>query len=203
MKGTWEADRDPLTALQAGNPGLFEEFVRTEAVTFIGFFRRQGAERAEAEDLAQEVFVKLFRSAPTYQHRGAFRSFALRVARNAWVDRRRRHSVLPPMQSLSEPNAPSSVDAPVTRLRLVSKERDVSETLSAHEDSQRLLAALATLPPAHAIVFELAVVQGLPYADIAAELAIPVGTVKSRVFNALRKLREALEGAAGEQEAAQ
>jgi DNA-directed RNA polymerase specialized sigma24 family protein len=48
------------------------------------------------------------------------------------------------------------------------------------------------------MVFELAVVQSLPYAEISSTLGIPVGTVKSRVFNALRKLRETLEGGEGE-----
>jgi RNA polymerase sigma-70 factor, ECF subfamily len=197
LKGTWEADRDPLAALQAGDPALFEEFVRMEAATFIGFFRRQGAERAEAEDLAQEVFVKLFRGAPSYQHRGAFAAFALRVARNAWVDRRRRQGVSPHMQSLSDTNKPS-VEGGIDRQRLVSKEREVLDRMSVLEESQRLQAALAGLSAAHAMIFELAVVQGLPYSDIAAELDIPIGTVKSRVFNAVRKLRDALEGPATE-----
>jgi RNA polymerase sigma-70 factor (ECF subfamily) len=53
--------------------------------------------------------------------------------------------------------------------------------------------AIEALPPLHAAVFELAVIQGLPYADIASALEIPEGTVKSRVFHALRKLRAALE----------
>jgi RNA polymerase sigma-70 factor (ECF subfamily) len=192
LKGTWESDRDPLAALRVGNPALFEEFVRTEAVTIIGFFRRQGAERAEAEDLAQEVFVKLFRSAPNYQHRGAFASFALRVARNAWVDRRRRQAASPPTRSLSEPSA-SDAEARLAREGLVSRERDVADGLGEREEARRLLDALRMLPAAHAIVFELAVIQGWPYADIAAEVDIPIGTVKSRVFNAVRKLREALE----------
>ena len=199
MKGAWESDRDPLAALRAGNPALFEEFVRTEAATFIGFFRRQGAERAEAEDLAQEVFVKLFRSAPNYEHRGAFKSFALRVARNVWVDRRRREGVLPPTRSLSEPHASDS-EVRLARQSWVSKERDVSTVISEREETERLLDALRTLPPGHAIVFELAVIQGWAYADIAAEVDIPVGTVKSRVFNAVRKLREVLEASADTEE---
>ena len=192
MKGTWEADRDPLAALRAGQPALFEEFVRSEAATLIGFFRRQGAARAEAEDLAQEVFVKLFRSAPNYQRRGAFAPFALRIARNAWVDRRRRSAALPQALSLSDTGSHSD-GAGVDRRKLVAKEHDVAEQLSVREEAARVRTALASLPHMHALVFELAVVQGLPYSEIAATLDIPIGTVKSRVFNAVRKLRAALE----------
>jgi RNA polymerase sigma-70 factor (ECF subfamily) len=193
LKGRWESERDPLVALQAGDPALFEAFVRTEAVTFVGFFRRQGADRAEAEDLTQEVFVKLFRSAPKYRARSAFASYALRVARNAWVDRRRRIAAQPPTRSLSEAASPHTT-APADPLRLVARDPQVWERMSVSEESQRLREALSTLSPEHAIVFELAVVQRLPYADIASELGIPVGTVKSRVFSAVRKLRAAVEG---------
>ena len=58
--------------------------------------------------------------------------------------------------------------------------------------NDELRAALAELPDKHRLVFELGILQELPYADISAALEIPVGTVKSRMFHAVRKLREAL-----------
>jgi RNA polymerase sigma factor (sigma-70 family) len=95
LKGHWDADRDPLVALHNGDPAPFEDFVRSEAGTLIAFFVHLGAERSEAEDLAQETFVKLYKSATHYEPRAAFSSYALRVARNAWIDRRRRAAVRP------------------------------------------------------------------------------------------------------------
>jgi RNA polymerase sigma-70 factor (ECF subfamily) len=77
---------------------------------------------------------------------------------------------------------------------LRSKSDEPDRRLARHDDGRALARALATLSPIHALAFELAVVQQRPYAEIAGELAIPVGTVKSRVFHALRHLREALEG---------
>lgn len=189
MKGTWDADRDPLAALRAGDPGLFEEFVRVEAGTFLGFFQRLGAERGEAEDLAQEVFLKLYKSAPTYSAQSRFSSYALRVARNAWIDRRRRRAVRPEGASLDD----AAEDGASLLERLPARGPDGSRRAEAAEERERLLAALRLLPESHAVVFELAVIQQLAYADISAQLGIPVGTVKSRVFNALRKLRDALE----------
>jgi RNA polymerase sigma-70 factor (ECF subfamily) len=194
LKGNWEADRDPLVALQAGDPTLFESFVRTEVATLLSFFVHLGAERTEAEDLTQDVFVKLYKSAPQYQPRAAFSSYALRVARNAWIDRRRRNSVRPGGASLDD-LAASGDGAPLAE-RLEAPASDVLAIAALAEDRKRLQHAIAQLPASHAVVFDLAVLRELPYAQISDALSIPVGTVKSRVFNALRKLREILEGGA-------
>lgn len=190
MKGTWDDDRDPLAALRRGDPRLFEAFVEGEAGTFLRFFLRLGAGLHEAEDLVQEVFLKLFRSAPSYDPRSAFGAYALRVARNSWIDRRRRRGARPGALSLED------VDSPPDRpgASAIAHEMDPSLPVERQEALERVSHALASLSPAHAEVIELALVQGLPYAQIAELLDIPLGTVKSRVFHAVRRLRAALEG---------
>jgi len=190
LKGTWDLDRDPLAALRDGDTRLFEEFVRTEAGTLVGFFRRLGAGSSEAEDLTQEVFLKLFQSARTYQPQRAFGAYALRVARNAWIDHRRRTAVRP---SAAAAQAEDEDRAGDPFARLASAE-PTPETVAERRDELLLLAAaVRELPERHLAAFELAVVQGLPYAEIGELLDIPVGTVKSRVFNAVRRVRAALE----------
>lgn len=188
LKGSWDDERDPLAALRGGNRGPFEEFVRSEAATLLRFFQRHGAALGEAEDLAQEVFLKLYRSAPTYSAQSRFSSYVMRVARNAWIDRRRRRAVRPEGPSLDEAG-----NGTASLLELLpGTDPDVSRRAERREASERVQAALAHLPESHAVVVELALVQGRPYAEIADLLGIPVGTVKSRVFHALRKLREQL-----------
>jgi len=187
VNGSWDRDRDPLAALGRGQQGLFEEFVRTEAATLIGFFQRLGGSRVEAEDLAQEVFVKLYRHAANYQPQGTFEAFALRIARNAWIDRRRREAARVPSRPFS------ALEAEGEALReAVAPSTAPDAALAAREERARVAAALKSLSANHALIFELAVVQGRPYPEIAVELDIPVGTVKSRVFHALRHLRAAL-----------
>ncbi len=185
MKASWAGDRDPLVALGRGQPGLFEAFVRTEAATLIGFFQRLGESRVEAEDLAQEVLLKLYRHSASYQPQGTFEAFAMRIARNAWIDRRRRDAARVAARAWSaleaEPAEPTAQRAEPERRLLKREER------------ARLSRALTRLSANHALIFELAVVQGLPYPEIARELDIPVGTVKSRVFHALRYLRDELQ----------
>ncbi len=187
MKGAWDRERDPLAALQSGEPGPFEAFVEAESGTFLAYFRRLGAGPSEAEDLAQETFLKLYESAAHYRPERRFAPFAFRIARNAWIDRRRRlgASRIRRAESLEteasrwEDRVASTGDAPSARL-----ERE--------DESRRVAAALARLSEAHRAVFELGVMQELGYEEISALLEIPVGTVKSRMFHAVRRLRESL-----------
>jgi len=194
LRGSWDDERDPLAALRGGDRGPFEQFVRSEAATLLRFFQRHGASLGEAEDLAQEVFLKLYRSAPTYRAQSRFSSYVLRVARNAWIDRRRRRAVRPEGPSLDEAsggNEASDGNASLLEL-LPGSDPEVSRRAERREERERVQAALAHLPESHSIVIELALVQQRPYAEISELLGIPIGTVKSRVFHALRKLREIL-----------
>ena len=190
MKGTWDSDRDPLVALQAGNPGLYEDFVSLESTTFLAFFRRIGASRSEAEDLVQDVFLKMFRNVSTYQPSGRFEAYAFRVARNAWIDRQRRRAARPRLvgSGRDEEDERSLLEtaAEMPSPRLVAEQK---------EEAGRVQAALDHLSEGHRLVFELGVVQELAYSEISRLLEIPEGTVKSRMFHAVRKLREVLEGA--------
>lgn len=189
--GSRDDPPDPLDALRRGDTGPFEAFVSEWSGRLIGFFRRLGAGRSEAEDLAQDVFLKVYRSTSTYQARSAFGSYVLRVARNAWIDRRRRQAARPGGSAMDV-----SRDGEETREYVDPRAEDPTARAEVGEESERLRAALRRLPAAHAEVFELAVLQERPYAEISELLDIPVGTVKSRVFHALRKLRADLEGEA-------
>ena len=188
MREPWDFDRDPLVALRHGDPGPFEAFVTSETTTFLGFYLRLGAKRPEAEDLVQELFMKLFRHAETYRPQDRFAAFAYRVARNAWIDRQRRSARA---EDLTQTLAAS--EEARQRSQESRSEWPVSE-LAQREEIERLNEALGELPEHHRMVFDLGVRQELPYAEISALLEIPIGTVKSRMFHAVRKLREALEG---------
>ena len=196
MKDLWDGERDPLAALVEGRTGPFEAFVEAETSTFLGFFSRLGARRSEAEDLTQETLLKLFRlaaasnpvpdsssssGAVSYEARGQFRGFAFRVARNVWIDRGRKRSAEPlVVDGDNQFGADPGAENPVARLEAV-------------EESERIRAAVAELSEGHRLVFDLGVLQGLAYSDISAALGIPVGTVKSRMFHAVHRVRDSLE----------
>ena len=182
----WELPRDPLSALRAGDPAPFEEFVRCQTRTLFAFFRSRGASPTRAEDLTQEVFLKLFRSAARYRPEERFAAYCFRVARNVWIDDCRRTGVrLDP--------ASGRGDEQETGLEgLAGPASDPLRELVLQEDDRRLRELLRQLPESHRGVFELAVLGELSYPEIGSILSIPVGTVKSRMFYAVRRLRSLL-----------
>ena len=187
----WDFSRDPLEALQAGDPAPYEAFVHSHARLLVDFFQRRGASRHGAEDLAQDVLVKLFDHAERYRSEGRFRALVYRVAHNVWIDERRRRSVRPRLASAAA-EADASPDAEGPLGREVHDGPGPEELAAVREEAARLRDAVDELPETHRAVFELGVVEELDYAEISGALEIPVGTVKSRMYHAVRKLRRAL-----------
>ena len=182
----WQLPCDPLLALQQGDPGPFESFVRLHARTMMAYFRQRGAPSARCEDLAQEVFLKLHQGAARYRPEERFSSYCFRIARNVWIDECRRAGVRPELARGGEESELEPVREPVA------PPLDPTAGLVAAEEGEAVLRLLATLPEAHRVVFELAVLGELGYGEIATRLGIPLGTVKSRMFYAVRRLREEL-----------
>jgi RNA polymerase sigma-70 factor (ECF subfamily) len=179
-----EPERDPLVALRAGDPAPFEEFVRERTRTLVAYFRQRGAGLERAEDLAQEVFLKLYQSAERYEPRERFAAYCFRTARNVWIDDRRRAAA----RARAAPASEVGLD-PVT----VGVELDPAGALHLEEEEHGVRALLGALQPGQRRVLELVLLAELTYAEIGALLSIPVGTVKSRMFHAVRRLRGAWE----------
>ncbi len=179
---------DPLVALLAGDPEPFERFVTGQTPLFLAFFRRLGARLADAEDLTQEVMLRLFKSADHYQTSNRFEAFAFRVARNAWIDRQRKAAVRP----RAAWGGGSDDDTLDPMGQIQSSEPSPESVAENHETQERLFSAVAQLSKGHQEAFRLGVLEKIPYGDIAIRLQVPVGTVKSRVFHAVRHLRQIL-----------
>lgn len=138
-------------------------------------------QRAEAEDVVQDVFARVWREAGGFnRQRGSAAAWLITLARNRSIDvvraRRRRTE-----HEADEPEAPA-VDAQETPELALS-------------DAQRAAAvrlAMAELRPEQRAVLELAYFSGLSHSEIAARLDQPLGTVKTRIAQSVRKLREAL-----------
>ena len=177
MPGQGRPD-DPFLRYRAGDPGAFEEIVGEFADRLVRFFRRLGGDAATADDLTQEVFLQMVCWAREYEPRGRIDSYVFRVARNAWIDHVRAKQARPRPRSLEGPLEPIPDPSPGPR-----------ERAGGSEEAERVLAALARLPEVERLVVELGLFQGLPYAEVSSILEIPVGTVKSRMFAAVRRLR--------------
>jgi RNA polymerase sigma-70 factor (ECF subfamily) len=170
------SDVDLMDRAKTGAPEAFVCLIRRYQTPLLNFFRRMGV-YTDAEDMAQDTFVRLFRYRSRYRPSAKFTTFLYLMARQVWIDslrkRRRREDFLRRWEE-NRADDPEASGAPETR----------------RPDAA---GALDRLPPRMREVVVLNIYQGLKYEEIARVLCIPEGTVKSRMFHALAKLREMLD----------
>jgi RNA polymerase sigma factor (sigma-70 family) len=168
------SDAELMALIGRGDRDAFAALVRRHQRPLLGLFRRLGIDAHAAEDCAQETFLRVFRSSARYRPIAPFPAFLYRLARQSWVDWGRRES----------------------RRGRCAERADLAglpaEPAGSIDDRLDLEAALRTLPEHLKWVVLLAVEAGLAHAEIGAVLELPVGTVKSRMFHAVRRLRRAL-----------
>lgn len=162
-----------MAQVREGCPDAFRRLVDRHQRPLLNFFARMGAS-THGEDLAQETFIRLWNYRKKYKPAAKFTTFLYTLARHVWLDFVRRQIRFRLFADRYREEMPVSGDGGFGRLR---------RTLD-------IQAALDRLSPKLREVLVLAVHQGLAYDEIAAVLTIPVGTVKSRVFNALAALQE-------------
>lgn len=169
-----EADDHALMErIRAGDGCAFRVLVEKYQRPLLNFFARMGASNHD-DDLAQETFVRLWKYRMKYQPTAKFTTFLYTLARHAWLDHVRWQGRFADFSARYAEETPSCTDGGMRALR---KGMDIQ-------------AALDALPVRQREVLVLAVHQGQTYEEISHELSIPVGTVKSRVFNALSALKE-------------
>jgi len=135
----------------------------------------------DAEDVAQEAFIRIFRHAPVFDaRRGSVATWALTITRNLAIDSIRVRRGIP-----------TDPDDRVF-LELTSNERQPDAAAAALEDVARVRSALAALPLDQRRAVVLAALYGRTATDIADGESIPLGTAKSRIRVGMAKLREAV-----------
>jgi RNA polymerase sigma-70 factor (ECF subfamily) len=176
-----EPDPAVVRAAAAGDLAAFELLVRRYQAHVWRFLRHLLGDAALAEDVTQETFLRLYQRLPTFAGRSRFSTWVFRVARNAGIDALR--AVRRQDRLLEALPAPAPGPAPEARVEA--------------------MAAVASLSPKLREALLLVEVFGFAYREAAEVLAVPEGTVKSRVFQARLRLtawRDAVaeEGRAGE-----
>ncbi|KCZ92337.1 sigma-70 family RNA polymerase sigma factor [Hyphomonas johnsonii] len=145
-----------------------------------GYMMRLGASDSEAEELAQEVMVTVWRKAGMYDRKKASVStWIFRVARNRRIDAQRRTTrpALEPDEPMLRPPEAEQPDMVVSRGQM----------------EERVRAELANLPEAQLKLLQAAFYDGLSHSEIAAAFDLPLGTVKSRIRLAFERLRGGLD----------
>lgn len=174
------SDPDAVLMLRVkrGDRAAFAELVDKYKQPVMNLVYRTLHDEAEAEDLAQNVFLQVYKSAKRYESRAKFSTWLFTIARNLRIDavRREKRPELDPEDFMPEPDA------------------DADAGLMLAESEGRLRLALKELPADQVQVVELSFFADKPHSQIAQELGIPLGTVKSRLRLAMGRLKRAMGG---------
>jgi RNA polymerase sigma-70 factor, ECF subfamily len=179
MSATLPDDTALVRSAQSGDLDAFEALVRAHTPAVYAHALRFFADGHVAEDVVQEVWIKVYRALDTFDGRARFTTWLYRIVHNTCLDLVRQGKRTPvPVDALDPPPAPGDLADAVALS--ASLERALLEL--AQEDRDALSAVS---------------VFGLSYAEAATTLNVPVGTVKSRVFRARRALALSLQVTTG------
>ena len=184
---TVSADANPATATfadgdaQSWTPPSWEEIVSTHSARVYRLAYRLTGNQHDAEDLTQEVFVRVFRSLSTYTP-GTFEGWLHRITTNLFLDmvRRRQRIRFDALGDDAAERLPSREPSPAQHFNDTHFDADVQQ-------------ALDTLAPEFRAAVVLCDIEGLSYEEIAATLGVKLGTVRSRIHRGRSHLRKALE----------
>ena len=162
-------------------PPTWDEVVRAHSARVYRLAYRLTGNSHDAEDLTQEVFVRVFRSLSSYTP-GTFEGWLHRITTNLFLDMVRRRQRIR-FEGLAD-------DA---HERLPGREPSPAQSFDDRHLDGDIEAALAALPPDFRAAVVLCDIEGLSYEEIAATLGVKLGTVRSRIHRGRAQLRAALE----------
>jgi RNA polymerase sigma-70 factor (ECF subfamily) len=193
--------QDPV-APESGDEDLMHAFCRGEARSFevlvarhqrgvFNFLLRSVRNQSRAEELLQEVFLRVVRAKGRYEASAKFTTWLYSIARNLCVDESRR-AKFRDHQSLDAPRRNREGGAQPMVAHIPAEQVPTDEAAEAPTIRHRVANAVQTLPDEQREVFLLRQISGLSFREIAQTVGIPENTVKSRMRYALEKLRTEL-----------
>jgi RNA polymerase sigma-70 factor, ECF subfamily len=173
----------------AGDGSAFHALVeRHRAMVYRVAFQFAGNHH-DAEDIAQDVFIKVFRSLDRFRYDAQLTSWLYRIVMNACIDHRRR--------SAPAGWAPFTEDAEIRMLNTPEEGPNPEERTYGGQIGDVVQAEIARLPPGQRLVFTMRHHEGLKLSEIASALDLAEGTVKRQLHAAVHRLRAALNGSHG------
>ncbi len=167
-----------IAAWQTGDEQAAAELVRRHARALARFLAGAGAPESELDDLAQETFIRAFRSVDRFRGQCQFRTWLMTIGGNVLKDfgrRMKRRAAIPLDEMVRDVTG------------------DPHELAEASETEARLAAGLKALPRLQREVFLLRAQQGLEYEEIAAALATTPGAARVHYHHAVRRLKETVK----------
>jgi RNA polymerase sigma-70 factor (ECF subfamily) len=178
-------ERALIERCRAGDEGAFQELVDRYKDLVFALIARTVQDRSRAEDLAQDVFLRVHRGLPYFRGEARLSTWIYRIVANVCAQTRGRG---PRTTSLDALDAPDGSPAR-SRAMPSTKDRQFGDL----ELRDRLEKAIARLPPNYRLLVAAHYLRGVQYEDLAEALELPLGTVKTQLHRAKQQLRRLLE----------
>jgi len=183
-----EEDFKLVARFKKGDQQAFELLVRKHKMTVFNTIYSIMGNIQEADDIAQEVFLKVYTKAGSFRGESSFSTWLYRIVVNSCLDelRKRKNRIISYETEFSQEEKLKLKDV------LASKEEDVSEELRRKELEDIIQKGMNSLPEKDRIILTLKEIEGLSYSEISQIMKISLGKVKIWLFRARQKLKEKL-----------
>ena len=185
MPETETSDADLLRAFVEGNGPAMDQLVGRYRQPLFSWLLGMTANRADAEDLFQDVWVRVIRHAARFND-VSFRAWLWKIARNLLIDFRRKRKPDVSLDATADEEDNPLVD------RLTASGAGPAKAVELDDMTERVMRTVATLPDVQREVFLMRVQGDLSFSEIADTLEIPLNTALGRMHDAMGKLKKAL-----------
>jgi RNA polymerase sigma-70 factor (ECF subfamily) len=189
-----KSDRDLVLACQKREPAAFEELVKRHQRTVYALLYQLAPEWQDTSDLAQEVFIRVWRSINNLRNPGAFRSWLTQIVTNLFYDELRKRPRRVPTISMDDTLEEGGEETADSHTRDIADNSTLpDERILTRELTEAIREAMTKLPEQFRTAIVLREIEGLSYEEIAILTKTEMGTVKSRIARARLKLQELLK----------
>lgn len=188
-----KSDRDLVLACQKRDPAAFEELVKRHQRTVYALLYQLAPDWIDTSDLAQEVFIRVWRSINNLRNPSSFRGWLTQIVTNLFYDELRKRPRRVPTVSMDEGIDPDAEDGESATRDIPDVSMLPDEKILNRELSEVIREAMVKLPEQFRTAIVLREVEGLSYEEIAILTKTEMGTVKSRIARARTKLQELLQ----------
>jgi RNA polymerase sigma-70 factor (ECF subfamily) len=184
-------DHDLVVLARTGSEKAYRELLDRYQRPVFSLVYRMVRDREQAEDIAQETFVKVFNHLEGFNPKYKFSSWIFKIASNLSIDHLRKKQ--PETISLDgSRHATTAEETESSRIQVESRDENPEEFLESRELGAEIEKAIGALRPEYRTAIVLRHVEGRPYEEIAEIMDIPLGTVKTYIHRARSELRGTL-----------
>ncbi|MBN1114688.1 MAG: RNA polymerase sigma factor [Oligoflexia bacterium] len=180
-----DEDIELMLELKAGNRNAFDKLIKKFGKRMINYAWRFTGSREDAEDIAQEVFIRVYNAAPAYYPSAKFTTWLYRIASNVSVDWLRKNRDSRKTASIDDPEAGAEKHAAAGE--------NTGDALEEKEKNEEVREALLSLPENQRAAVILKIYEDRPYSEIASIIGVSVASVESLLFRARQAIRNRLK----------